>query len=227
MDKSLCEFGTYLYDLNARRGCLQQFRSSLLGLILILPELKTHLGRSRQLKKGCDCIVPERCPRPLPLSTVNALCAWLASHSRYCESLAINLDFHGFLRANEILKLKLAKICFPGDVRLSDFPKTRAGCVFRHAKTESNQFVPLTDYVLLHRMQLLTNSLPSDSDTLFSLTYASLTPTFKEALRHFKLAEIDYNLHSLRDGGTIFEWLCRKPLKDVIFKGRWSSDKSL
>lgn len=72
LDKWLCEFGTYLYDLNQRPGCLQHFRNALLVLIFFLPELKTQLGRSRQLENGWDRIVPSKSPEPLSLSTVNA-----------------------------------------------------------------------------------------------------------------------------------------------------------
>lgn len=52
VDKSLCEFGVYLYDLNPRLGSLQHFHNALFGTIFFLPELKSHLCRSRQLEKG-------------------------------------------------------------------------------------------------------------------------------------------------------------------------------
>lgn len=59
---------------------------------------------------------------------------------------------------------------------------------------------------MLQRLRRLTHSLPSDSNRLFYLSYASLTSTFKEALRHLQLDELGYTLHSLRHGVETFEW---------------------
>lgn len=220
LDKSLCPFGVYLYDLNLRRGCLQHFRYALFGTIFFLPELKLHLGRSRQLEKGWDRTVPASSPPPLPLTTVNAISAWLASQDRFCESLALNIGFHGFLRANEICKLQKSDICFPGDFRLSDFHSSRAGCVGRHAKTGKNQFIPLTDDTLLRRLRRFSNSLPHHTPDLFSISYSSLTSTFKEVLHHFHLGKVGYTLHSLRHGGATYQWLNGSPFEDVMLKGR-------
>lgn len=62
LDKSLCEFGIYLYDLNTRRDCLQHFRKTLFGTFFFLPELKPHLGRARQLERGWDRSMPSKAP---------------------------------------------------------------------------------------------------------------------------------------------------------------------
>lgn len=219
-DISLADFGTYLYDLNRRRGSLQHFRSALFGTIFFLPELKVHLGRSRQLEKGWDRSVPSTSPPPLQLITINVICSWFASQQRYRESLALMLGFHGLLRANEICKLQRSDICFPGDLRLADFRNARAGCVVWHAKTRKNQFIPLSDPTIPRRLVRFSDSLSTSSTSLFSLSYASLTTSFKEALHFFHLGKLGYTLHSLRHGGVTFEWLNASPFEDVMLKGR-------
>lgn len=222
----MCEFGMYLYNLNPKRGCLQQFRNALFGIILLLPELKSGMGRSRKLEKGWDRSVPAHSPPPLSLTSVNALCAWLASQGKFRQSLAINLGFHAFLRANEICRLRCADICFPGDPRLSDFRSTRAGCIVRHAKTGKNQFVSILDIVLLRRLKRFVLSHPHRHGSLFCLSYALLMAVFKTSLEHFHLHNTGYTLHSLRHGGATFDWLNGNRLEDVMLKGRWSSEKS-
>lgn len=96
----------------------------------------------------------------------------------------------------------------------------------RHVKTGRNQFVPLTDEVLLRRLRRFTSSLLPYCDFLFSLTYASFTSTFHDALRFFHLEDVGYTLHSLRHGGATWEWLNGRLLEYVMLKGRWSSKKS-
>lgn len=205
LDISLADFGTYLYDLNPRLVSLQHFRSALFGTIFFLPELKSHLGRSRQLEKGWDRSVPSihmaavatpyHCPRSMFL---------FASQHRYRESLALMLVFHGFLRANEICKLQKNDICFPSDFCHADFHNARAGCVVRHAKIGRNQFIHLSDLTLLRRLLCFSNSLPSSSTSLFSISYASLTMSFNEVFQFFHLGRLGYTLHSLRHGGATF-----------------------
>lgn len=111
--------------------------------------------------------MPSKSPPPLPFSTVNAITAWIAANNRYGESLALSLGFHGFLRANELCKLRKSDISFPGDPRLSDFHNSRAGCVVRHGKTGQNQFVLLSDEVLLRRLRRFAHSLPIHSNAPF------------------------------------------------------------
>lgn len=50
LDQSLCNFGTYLYDLNPRHGCLQHYQNALFVLMFFLP--KSALDVHVSLKKA-------------------------------------------------------------------------------------------------------------------------------------------------------------------------------
>lgn len=226
LDLAVSAYGINLYDTNPRRGNLQRYRYALFGIIFLLPELKLHLNRARQTEKVWDRTVPSKSSPPLSVTTVNAMCTWRASKGNIHASLAINLGFHGFLRANEICSLKVSDICFSNDPRLSDFLSSRAGCVVRNAKTGKNQCIPLSEQTLLRRLQRFVLSKPPLTASLFQLSYADLSAYFHDALSHLKLTTQGYSLHSLRHGGATFEWLNNSTLKDVMMKGRLESESS-
>lgn len=226
VDTAVSAYGVYLYDLNPRRSNLQKFRYSLFEIIFLVPELKLLLNISRQIEKGWDKTAPSKSPPPLSVTTVNAISAWLASFGRVRASLAINLGFHAFLRANEICSMQVTDFCFPNDDRLSDFLADRSGFVVRNAKTGKNQYIPVTDATLLRGLNRFVLSKPSSASSLFHLSYSELTASFHDALVHFKITNLVYRLHSIRHGGATFEWLNNVPLQDVMMKGRWEAESS-
>lgn len=226
LDKAVSRYGVYLYDLNPRRGSLQSYRCTLFGIIFFMPELKSFLGRSRQPEKGWDKIVRSKSPSPLSLTTVNAIPVWFASCGKIRASLAVNLGLHCFVRANEICNLKISDLCFPNDVRLPDYLTSRSGCVVRSAKTGKNRFIRLSDDTLLRRLHRFIASKPLSAVSLFSLSYAELSASFKTTLHHLHLSNHGYQLHSIWHGGAAYEWLNSTPLQDVMMKGRWKAEAS-
>lgn len=171
LDVSLASYGLHLYDGNPGSGNLQKFRCSFFGAIFFLSKLKASLNRARQTEKGWDRLVPFRSQPPLFSSTVDAISAWLAFVGKSRDSLAINLGFHAFLRANEIFRIQVIDFCFANDSCLSYFLSQRARCVVRNAKTGMNQFIPLTDDTLRRRLQRFIRSKPAYFTSLFQLSY--------------------------------------------------------
>lgn len=77
----------------------------------------------------------------------------------------------------------------------------------------------------MHRLRHFISSKEFRSLSLFSLSYADLTGSFKESLNHLNISHVCYMLHSLRHENATFEWPKKLPLDDVLLKGKWESDK--
>lgn len=96
-------------------------------------------------------------PPPLPFNIVDTILSWLSIFAHHRDSLTINIDIHGFLRANKIYKIKSVEFYLQGHVRLFEFGSHRALSVFTNSRTGEKQFVSLTDHVLLQQLQRSVN----------------------------------------------------------------------
>lgn len=207
-------------------GSLQQFRNTLFGIIILLPELKLFIGRSRQLEKGWDKSVPSHSPPPVSLTTVNFLCALLTTLGKFQELLALNMGFHGFLLANDICKPRFSDVCFPGDLRLSDFRNSRAACVVRHAKTGNKSICVHLRFRASAQPRTFhptTAIKPWVSASSLLLVAYSCLQRCASLLSAKKLATIctPFIMKELPLSGLV----CKR-LEDIMLKGQWSSKKS-
>lgn len=91
----------------------------------------------------------------------------------------------------------------------------------RPGKTSTYQFQTKR---LLRWHNRFISSKPKSAKSLFSFSYTDLTASFHAALQHLRLSKQGYRLHSLRHGGSTFEWLSNSPLQDVMMKGRWEAE---
>ena len=148
-----------MFAANPRRGKLQLFRNTLYGMAFLLPTLRGTLLAALQAARGWNNLVPPHSPPPLSRDIVSACAAILWKVGRKSASGAILCAFHAFLRARELCPICWRDLCFPGDPRLSDFSEqARSGLVVRSAKTGTDQYVPLSDVVLLRCLRSMKRS---------------------------------------------------------------------
>lgn len=222
LDQLLARFISILFDDNPKRGQRQTSINIYSGLEFFIPEFKPGFRASRLCVKGWDRLVPAVPPVPLSKAILYAFCGLLTEQGLRKSAMALHLCFEGYMRAMELLCLSQSDMVYPGDPRLpaSNVTGHSSGCVIRWAKTGLNQFVPLSDDVLLRQVRSLGDT--NSDDLLFGRSYSQLSDDLKACSTYFGHQSHHYTLHSLRHGGATNDFLSGVPLDSIILKGRWA-----
>lgn len=135
------------------------------------------------------------------------------------------MAFDGYLRAGELLSLRVGNIFLPDDLRLVTHDSKCAGLLIRSVNTGVLQFIGLSDSSFTAALAsfLPHGSHPCLHKPLFPFTYPKLSAAFREAIMHLRLPGGEFTLHSLRHGGATRNLLRGSSIRDIMVKGRWSS----
>lgn len=98
------------------------------------------------------------------------------------------------------------------------------GFLLSIAKTGKNQFIRLSNTMLLHNLYRWSVQTGIRSDKhFFPVSYHELTSIFRSAISSLGLEPSWFTFHSVRDGGATHAQLCRVSFEYIRHKGRWAS----
>jgi hypothetical protein len=225
LDEAVSEFchATYVTRSGAGRSVCEAVHAALQRII---PEAKRCLHRSSMALKGWKNLVP---PEPYPplnrdLMTLVAISLTRVAGPHF--GLATLLAFDCYLRAEELVSLRVKDVTYTGDKRMSVAYRGMA-LRLRHTKTGKNQWVCVRDPLVITLLRkLLTSAAPRGRKAKL---FGFAAETYR---RHFKFTCSDLGLsskyvpHSLRHGGATHDYLMDISLEKILHRGRWASMKS-
>lgn len=230
LDSLMDDWINALFAENPRRGARQTSLNAICALELLIPKCKP-LRAARSCCKGWDKMVTKCRPPPMSWSVMNGLAC--EAHLRGEKELGLALRFlhAGYLGANEALRLNLMDIVLPGDVRLALWKILEtAGIRLRLAKTGAEQFVSISDpvllYILPNYMHMRRTTLKNENGKVFTMQYASLRLAFMNVVDKLGLSGTRYSLHSLRHGGATCDSMMGVSIDEIVRKGRWRCSKT-
>ena len=164
--------------------------------------------------------LPDRAA-PLPPELLKAM----VSHSFIedgdrCFAALTLLSFHCLLRISEGLNLKCKDISFGDGEACLNLGFTKGGK--RRGETES---VTCSDPLLLSWLMRLVRR-KDPCDCLFNLDYNRYIRLFHEKLIFFGASGLNFKTHSLRRGGTTFEFKAHGSSDMICQRGRWTSPRT-
>lgn len=203
LDTALCDFIVTLFEELPTRGQRQVGINARAGLAARYGIHQNDLALSGRALKAWDRRVPGRSPPPFTF----ALMLVLAHQMRAQEAdqsagrriaAGVVLMFGGYLRASELLELRVDELALPGDDRLAG---GTGGGLRMDAKTGRHQFVPLTDDVSLTALAWLKKH-TAPGERVCPLSYRQLRARFDRACSALDIKTLGFTLHSLRHGGA-------------------------
>ena len=224
-DGVLAEF---FHDLYITRGgaCRSIAECTLAGILVILPSLKGHMGRSRLSLKGWRRLVPSQPHPPLTWDLAACIAVRMLCTGRSELGVATLLAFDCYLRVGELVGLRRCDVTDRGDARTG---LAYAGMALRllHTKTGRNQWVEVRSPVVLFLLRQRLCCIGRRREArLFPVVAATYRRHFKAACAALGLSE-EYTPHSLRHGGATHDHLTKRlTLEGILRHGRWASTKS-
>lgn len=189
------------------------------------PWMAQHLAASKLALKGWHRLQPSESHPPLTWELTCLLAVWLAIRGERDAALALLLGFDCYLRISEILGLTVRDVATANDPRLG---AAYRGMMVRLARTKTgvNQAVTVEHLVVARLLQAHVRGRPAESK-VFSISRSRLYEVFHRATQAVGVGDHGYSPHSLRHGGATRHFLQGRPIADVMFRGRWSSAKSV
>ena len=226
LDEAMVEFFHFLYTDNAGK-CRSVAECALSGVHLLAPRLKGHLLEASLCLRGWRRLVPPVPHPPITKEMTVAVAAVLLVRGKWEAAIGVLLAFDCYLRAGELLRLRVCDVSLPGDDRLGSV-FAGAGLRLATTKTGQEQFVVVEDPAvvrLLGRLVAARRASDGSEARLFPFPDSSLRRWFKEAAAVLGLPPT-VALHSLRHGGATHAHLAGRPLEDILQRGRWASMRS-
>lgn len=110
LDESLSLFALNLLDDAPLRGQLQILRCTIHGIEHLIPELSKQLVRWRQSASELGQCISSKFPPPLSKAITDAMKVALLCNGKRHTTLAIHIAFSVFLRAIEVLGLRVSDL---------------------------------------------------------------------------------------------------------------------
>lgn len=228
-DRAMEAFILSTYQDDPSRGAKSRMACSVMGAELFLPQHRKKLVGSRLALKGWDRLVPRKSPPPISFSILNGIACECERRGLAVYNIAFRMQFHCYLRASELLQLRVSDVSLPGDVRLSHWGQTSSGGIrLVDTKTGPEQFVTLSDPVLSLLLPTYISSRLTQvgqSGRLFPVSYEQLRRLFHAALGWLSL-DVPFTLHSIRHGGATHDSLQGMPVSEIVKRGRWTDPRS-
>ena len=192
------------------------------GILMFLPELKSHLPVSMLAARGWNKLAPVLSYPPLTWDLTVLVALKISLRSWPC-AIGTLLAFDCFLRIGELCSLKREDVADAKDARLGVDFKGMA-LRLRKTKTGPNQWVTVENVQVMHLLRaLIAKAKPGHS--LFPVSTSTYRRLFKSACSDLKLSST-YVPHSLRHGGATRQHLLGKSMEDILLRGRWASTRS-
>lgn len=230
VDYRLSEYIEYLY---ASHRPFESASHALNGLVYRRPDLKHKLGHSRLRLRGWRRAKHSTSHPPLTWEITVLLAVTMAQAGHHGEAVACLVAFDCYLRVGELTRLTIADVVRRNDARMG-------GCftdmALRLAKTKTglNQWVSVEDpdveYILVRWLRRRCTSRGPDFDTTRELVFPFSPAHFRQLMRRacdsLGVGATPYVPHSFRHGGATADFLRRRPIEDIMNRGRWRSMES-
>lgn len=133
-----------LYEYNYARGARQRCVNAVMGLEFFLTELRKKLTRSRLCLKVVDRLLLKQLLPPMFWLVVNGIACEATLRQDTVLSVGLRLLHGEYLRAKELLRLRISDIAMAGDPRLAHWHATNTGGMrLRLTKTGPEKFIEL------------------------------------------------------------------------------------
>jgi integrase len=165
--------------------------------------------------------LPQRAA-PLSVQLLKAMAGYLIfKNKNYSLAICMLLTFHCMLRISEALNLKVRDMeATSSNTFVLHLGFTKGGK--RRGETES---VEASDPSVLEFLRwLCVNKEPGDS--VFELNYTQFRSSFHALVQVFGLNDFGLKSHSLRRGGTTFEFRGHGSYDLICQRGRWSNPRT-
>jgi integrase len=215
LDQELCEFVEETWEEGQPRSwCLE----CLSGIGKFEPSLQNQFPLARAFVETWKRHeLPERAP-PLSIDMLKALCTYALNKLHDVPLATIMLlTFHCMLRIGECVNLLVKDIVFGHSNAQLNLGLTKGGK--RRGQSES---VEATDPIVLQMLQSVLLPL-EPGDRVFDYTYHMFQAKFGECLRAFHVQGYNFKTHSLRRGGTTFEFKAHGSYDIICERGRWQN----
>ena len=163
--------------------------------------------------------LPERAS-PISLEVLKAMVAYAVLVQRdVAMGTCLLLTFHCMLRIGECSNLVKGNVSRSSGSALLNLGWTKGGK--RRGDRES---VEATDAIVLAFVDLMLHLRPGDR--LFPFSYQKFNSAFHNLLVVFGLLSFNFKSHSLRRGGTTYEFRAHGSYDIICQRGRWSNART-
>jgi integrase len=223
MDEVMVDYIHFLYESGMGKS---EATCAIYAAVMVIPVLKAHLHLSRMALRGWHRLHPSQSYPPLTWELTVAIASRVRSQSPVA-SIGLLLAFDCYLRLGELLSLRRSDIADSGDAR-HGVGFSGMALRLRKTKTGANQWVTVENADVLRLLRGLLSALPPQNGEtlLFAFSPSVFRRMFKSACRDLGLSSL-YVPHSLRHGAATRDHFDRKkPMEDILQRGRWASTKS-
>ena len=227
LDDGVELYMNYLY-LKESGGRRQAAAELLCGLYRRFPRSRGRLLASVAALKSWTKCVPGKAYLPLVWGVALVVAHQIAKHAKsvvdHYAAIAVPVAHHCLLRVGELLRLRAEDVVF--NPIFSVKSAATASLRIRSAKTGADQYVRVTDPVIVLLLRRLIRSTQVRTDRIFRLSYSQLRLRFRQALHRLGLDTSRIVFHSLRHGGATELALRGTDLGLIALRGRWRSLKN-
>jgi integrase len=219
-DDLLTDYFHFLYETEQGKT---KAHCTLYGILMHMPHLSGKLPTAAKALRGWNRLHPATSYPPLTWELTCLIALRLALGGRLRHAIATLLGFDCLLRVGEIVGLHRNDVADAQDARIG-VPTVDMTLRLRCTKTGPNQWVVVEHPIVKQLVRkLLTATKPGQR--LFPFSSGTFRFHFKAACASLGLSPL-YVPHSLRHGGATRAHLLKRPMEDILLRGRWASTKS-
>ena len=220
LDELLTDYFHWRYDTGQSRSGAA---ATLHGVLALFPHYKSHLRLSALALRGWSRICPPVSYPPLTWDLTCVVAVQLTRSGDWRLGVGVLLSFDCYLRAGELLQLRVSDVVEPGDARAGSVLNGMA-LRLRRTKTGPNKWVEVRRDCVKVLLRWVLARTAADS-CLFPVSYAVYRKCFKRVIAGLGLSP-QYTLHSLRHGGATHDCLGGMTVESIMLRGRWVSGRS-
>ncbi|KAI0563465.1 Phage integrase [Gracilaria domingensis] len=228
LDKVLSAYIEDAYVEDCSAGHRLEMSYLIVFLSLAEPLLRNALGLSRRTLSGWNKLEPAQPALPLTRKLMLAFAEYFRRNGSQSAAVALCVQWTTYMRASEVLSLRIEDIELPGTVQMKCTGSQMAGIHIPSSKTGQNQFTPIRDNRCVSLLQAYLQRQPRNGVAeIFDLNYRNYNNLFKEAAKFLGLDASRFSTHSARIGGAFTDYVRGQDAKTIALTGRWKSFKSL
>lgn len=217
LDQRLSIFIHKCYVSDPKAGRKQEISNLLAMLLLIYPEMKYKLRRSRRCISSWTRNRPSNSATPLNQEICYAFCMNLIERRKVQSAAVLMLSFEELLRIAETLGLSWDNTIFTGDTRLHGYGGSTAGVTVFDFKTtrcaRRFQYVNINDANVTPFSKIFRLSRSNTAQFVPNLIYAKYERDIKDTSTVFGLSHLNITSHSASIGKDTQEYINGKSIE--------------
>ena len=166
LDEAMADYGDKLHEDDPRPGVCQSVKRLASYMLIVQPDIKGHLHRTKRITSAWDSAVPPKSATPVSRDIMLAFIGKFLSENNYDSVLYMALCWGGLLRVSEARDLHRQHLSLPGDLRPHSQRPTDIGIAIARSKTGKDQYAFVSDATLVSIIQRLTIARSSESKLL-------------------------------------------------------------